>query len=69
MMNQKSVVTHLAAFAIGVLLTLLFVSAFSTGQYVTFDSARNRILDTQTGRLYVQGNGRWIVEVSRVGRK
>jgi hypothetical protein len=69
MVNRKIVLTHVLAFAVGVLLTLLLASRFHGARYVPFDAARTRILDTRNGRVYAQGEyGKWIIEVERVGK-
>ncbi len=73
MVNRQIVLTHVLAFAVGVLLTLLLASRFHGARYVPFDAARTRILDTRNGRVYAQGGGqeyrKWIIEVEKVGTR
>ena len=67
-MDKKSLTRYLVVFGLGVLLAFLLGAGSRTGRYIPFGSPSLRILDTRTGRVYDVVQGKWELEIRRVGR-
>ncbi len=68
--NKALLASLLAAFVLGVLLTLLLAPRSGNARYVPFGQGQTQILDTRNGCVYAKGVKRqWVLEVKRVGKK
>jgi len=68
--NEATLASLLAAFALGVLLTLLLTLRFDNARYVPYGQGGSKILDTRNGRVYGRGvKGQWVLGVKRVGKE